>query len=195
MQEPAPMTAPSTSELSVPLLRFPSRSSRSGERWPGTLGSFFGQRHVVRDNSRGAPAFSFALRERGQAVRRSAALVLVYDLEPDAAFAHADFLAGRAFVLFTAFEHRAGDDGTYRYRVVFPLSRPVCVDERRVLATSIDGELGGLADPSLARRDQRWLMPVCPAERAHLATIRYGSGPVLDVDELLGTHLCPRRLA
>jgi hypothetical protein len=186
-----------TSELSIPLLHFRNRTARRGLLWDGTLGAFFGQHHAIRDEPRGAPAFSFALGEPEFAVRSFTALVLAFDLEPDAAFAHADFLAGRSFVLFTAFDHRAGGDGTYRYRVVLPLSRPVDAHDYRVLAVSFDGELGGLADPGLERKDRRWPVPICPPQRAHHATIRYGNGPVLDVNELLGTRVStgPRRLA
>ena len=186
-----------TRDLVVPIMYFRHRSARRGERWEGTLGEFFGQGHAVRDELRGTPAYSFAVAEPGLPERRFSALVLPFDLESDPAFLQTGYLHSRAFVLYTAFEHRADGAGTYRFRLILPLSRPVNGREYRVLSRSFDGELGDLADWSQERRDRRWNMPASPAERHHLATLRYGDGPVLDVDELLGTRVSIglRRLA
>ena len=203
MLEPVPQPDPAwepparTFERVVPLVGFAHRSASRGEPWRGSLGGFFGRRHALRDELRGAPAFSLVARAPGEGSRKVGAVVLGYDLDPDAAFAHAELLAGWSFVLFTGFDHRALGDGCYRYRVVVPLSRPVGPRAHRVVAAAIDAALGGLAASGLEPWDGRWHAPVCPPERAHLATIRYGDGRVFDVDELLGTRLFDphRRLA
>ena len=193
----APTRVTPTSELYVPLLHYRNRSIRHGLLWEGTLGGYFGAGHTIRDKLRGAPAFTFGISEPGEQTRTYHALVLAYDLEADPAFLSSGFLRGRAFVLFTAFGHRAGGVDTWQYRVVLPLSRPVGPADYKVLARAVDAELGGLADPRLERRDRRWPIPVCPPERQHLATLRYGDGARVDVDSLLGTRIStgPRRLA
>ena len=186
-----------TTDLVVPLVYFRHRSARRGERWDGPLGEFFGKRHAVRDELRGTPAFSFAVTEPGVPERRFSALVLPFDLESDPAFLQTGYLHSRSFVLYTAFDHRTDGAATYRFRLILPLSRPVNAQEYRVLTRAFDGELGDQADWSQERRDRRWNMPACPAERHHLATLRYGDGPLVDVDELLGTRVSIglRRLA
>lgn len=186
-----------TRDLVVPLMYFRHRSARRGQRWDGSLGEFIGQRHAVRDELRGTPAFSFAVPEPGFPERRFSALVLPFDLESDPAFLQTGYLHSRAFVLYTAFDHRADGAGAYRFRLILPLSRSVNAQEYRVLSRAFDGELGDQADWSQERADRRWTMPACPAERHHLATLRYGDGPLLDVDELLGTRVSIglRRLA
>ena len=189
MSAARPLPAVRTADLVVPVLRFRNRSIRRGERWDLPLGEFLGQRHAVRDELRGAPSFSFGVTEFGSTERRYSAVVLPFHLESDPAFLQTGFLHDRAFVLYTAFDHRVDGDASYRYRLILPLSRPVNGHDYRVVARAFDSELGGLADWSQERRDRRWAMPACPPERYHLATLRYGDGPVLDVDELLGTRV------
>ncbi len=186
-----------TRDLVVPLMYYRHRSAKRGQRWDGPLGEVLGDRHAVRDELRGAPAISFAVPEPGFPERRFWAVVIPFDLESDPAFLQTGYLHSRSFVLYTAFGHRADGASTYRFRLILPLSRSVSAQEYRVLSRAFDSELGDLADWSQERRDRRWNLPACPAERHHLATLRYGDGPLLDVDELLGTRVSIglRRLA
>lgn len=176
-------------DLVVSAVCYRNRTSRRGYPWQGTLGELFGHRHALRAELRGAPAFSFAVPSPTPGEREFGALVLAYDIEADPAFLQSSFLAPRAFVLFTAFDHRADGSDSYRFRLVLPLSRPVNAEQCRVLAASLDSDLGGLADHRRERRDRRWTMPSCPAELSRFASIAYGRGARLNVDDYLGTRV------
>ncbi len=193
----ASLVKPPTELLNVSALVFRNRSTRRGQRWDGALGALLGRRHAIREDLRGVPCFSFAVAEPGADQPCFGAVVLPFELEAEPAFLQTGLLHTLAFVLVTDFDHRRDGSDDYRFRLVVPLSRAVGAHDHRVLARALDDELGGLADWRRERRDRRWTMPVCPPERAELATLRYGTGAPLDVDEYLGTRVSAglRRLA
>lgn len=172
----------------LPLLHLRHRSARRGAVTEAPLVDLFGERHRVRSAERGAPCFSTLVQLAGDAVARHYALVLAFDLDADDAFVLDRLLRGRAFVMWTAFDHRDAD-GRYRFRVLLPLSRPVGSWDLRVLREAVHGELGSLADRRAEPKDHRWTLPCAPRERAELATIHYGQGAVVDVDAMLGTSV------
>lgn len=180
-----------TRSLVVPLTLFRNRSRRRGEAVELPLVEVFGRGPRRRLEERGVPAFSVARHNPGDAIRRFHALVLAFDLDSDQAFQLDRALRGRAFVLWTAFDHREDGADTYRFRVLFPVSRPVNAHDHAVLAQLVDSDLGSIADRRAERRDRRWCLPVCPPCREEFASVRYGDGAVLDVDELLGYRELP----
>ncbi len=183
-----------TSRLVVPLVRFRNRSTRHGELSELPLGEVFGFRPEPREDERGAPCFSVAVMPPGGLVRQFHALVLAYALDADQAFLLDRALRGRAHVSWTAFDHRADGADSYRFRVLFPLSRAVNAHDYAVLAQAIDSDLGGLADLRAERRDRRWSLPTCHPDREEFAGLRYGPGSVIEVDEVLGYRLAPSEL-
>lgn len=180
-----------TRSLVVPITCYRNRSRRRGELVEAPLGEVFGRGPRRRFEERGVPAFSVVHREPGDAIRRFHALVLAFDLDADQAFQLDRALRGRAFVLWTGFDHREDGGDNYRFRVLFPLSRPVNAQDHGVLAALVDNDLGSIADRRAERRDRRWSFPACPPCREEFASVRYGDGAVLDVDDLLGYRVVP----
>ncbi len=190
-----PLAVPNaTSRLVVPLVRFRNRSARDGELLEVPLGEVFGLRPEPRDDERGAACFSVAVSPPDGLVRQFHALVLAYTLEADQAFMLDRALRDRAHVSWTAFEHRADGADSYRFRVLFPLSRSVNAHDYAVLAQAVDSDLGGLADLRAERRDRRWTLPTFHPDREEFAGLRYGPGAVIEVDDVLGYRLAPSEL-
>jgi len=171
-----------------------------------TWRDLLGRSHIVRTSKSGRAFVPADFREGGKRCKADVERVnaLVYDFDFDKrADSEADAKAvyGRANglacgILYTTHSHNEQGEQDYRFRLIFPVSRPMTAEEHGRIWVLVNGKLGGLADGSAKDPSRLYYLPSCPPEREELATMEEWEGPLLDVDALLAeAPEAPRRKA
>ena len=157
-------------------------------RWGDLLEEFF-QNHQVLPNKMQAPlinGWSFEGNDGNgkKAEYASAVSLLILDYDGESSIDEVlERFEGYEFVLATSYSHRFGDDPVDKFRVVFPLKKPVSKDEYCKRTEAVLSFAGGL-DRSTTAVARVFFLPSCPPDTKLDSKIIHRPGVLLDLASL-----------
>ena len=156
------------------------------KRFNGILGDLITDHRPLEEKDNG-DAFSPALYRKGTTRGNKNVLTITAlifdldDLQPEQWESFRSLAKLYVHVWWTTYSHLMKGKGE-RYRVLFPVSRPIKPHEFRTMWAAVNAELGGLAD--LSARDEARLsfLPATHPDRMDQARIEWNPGHRIDVD-------------
>ena len=168
-------------EQAIPFTEFESVKHNKGEelqlRWADFVKHLINTRHRISFNKSGPLIGGYWLKENATRSNHNVELVFLFICDIDSKGDEASYpsfeemkdkfkqggsgVFGSMVMGYTTFNHSPKQ---HRYRLIFPLARAVLPSEYPALWEGINGELGGILDPSTKDVSRIHYFPICAAE-------------------------------